>query len=645
VTDANDDRALGAKRPITRRDFLNGVSIAGGAVVTGAALMTDDVDPAAAAATAPYPPALTGMRGSTDAARAAGHAVRDGTRGSGQTAVATGERYDLIVVGGGISGLSAAWFFRRRAGPAARILILENHDDFGGHARRNEFSVGRRRLIGYGGSQSIETPTPYSHEARGLMSALGVDPPVLAAQANDGGLYRGLGLRRGVFFDRETFGADRLVVGVPAAGATPEAWAAFLAPAPLSALAKADVGRLETADTDYMPALTPAEKKDRLSRISYRDFLVDVAKADRAVVPYYQSRTHGLYGVGIDAVPALDCWALGYPGFRGLRLAPGADGRLSRTAAGWAAGGARDYEFHYPDGNASIARLLVRALIPDAVPGASAEDVVVARIDYGRLDHATNPTRLRLDSTVVRAGNLGASGAPTGVEVRYARRGRTEIVHGAACVLACWNGVIPYLCPDLPEAQKQALKYGSKVPLVYTSVAIRDWSAFVKLGVRQIASPGGFHSVIELDRPVSLGGYRRPGSPHEPIVLHLVRTPCRPGEDARTQQRLGRSELLSMPFATFEHHVRDQLGRILGGAGFDPARDIAAITVNRWPHGYAYEYNPLWDPDWPPGQEPCVLGRRRFGRIAIANSDAGAYAYADAAIDQAYRAVTELALL
>jgi spermidine dehydrogenase len=121
-----------------------------------------------------------------------------------------------------------------------------------------------------------------------------------------------------------------------------------------------------------------------------------------------------------------------------------------------------------------------------------------------------------------------------------------------------------------------------------------------------------------------------------------VRTPCQPGEAARTQHRRGRYELSTMPFATFEAQVRDQLGRILGPTGFDPARDIAAITVNRWPHGYAYEYNPLWDPDWPPGEAPNIIGRRRFGRIAIANSDAAAYAYADAAIDQAYRAVAEL---
>jgi spermidine dehydrogenase len=101
-------------------------------------------------------------------------------------------------------------------------------------------------------------------------------------------------------------------------------------------------------------------------------------------------------------------------------------------------------------------------------------------------------------------------------------------------------------------------------------------------------------------------------------------------------------ELLRTPFATFERNIRDQFARILGGGGFDPARDIDAIIVNRWPHGYGYEYNPLFDPAWAPGQAPHEIGRARFGRIAIANSDAGATAYSDVAIDQAYRAVNEL---
>jgi spermidine dehydrogenase len=209
-------------------------------------------------------------------------------------------------------------------------------------------------------------------------------------------------------------------------------------------------------------------------------------------------------------------------------------------------------------------------------------------------------------------------------------------------VMACWNMVTPYLCPELPEKQKEALKYGSKVPLVYTVVAIKNWTSFSKLGVQRIATPGMYHSSIGLDSPVSIGDYECPKKPEDPILVRMLRTPCHPGKDAREQQRLGRYELLSTSFETFEKNIRDQLQRVLGPGGFDASRDIDAITVNRWPHGYAYEYNPLWDPEWPEGQSPCEVGRKQFGRITIANSDAAAAAYTDQAIDQGHRAIQEI---
>ena len=165
------DRELGMKRPITRRDFLNGVSVA-----VGGTLLTSPLARAmglAQEAGAPYPPSLTGMRGSHDGSWEAAHALRDGE--SFDDAVDTGERYDLVVVGGGISGLAAAYFYREAAGMDARILVLDNHDDFGGHAKRNEFTHEGRTFIGYGGTQSIDTPSAYSAEAIGLLRKLDID--------------------------------------------------------------------------------------------------------------------------------------------------------------------------------------------------------------------------------------------------------------------------------------------------------------------------------------------------------------------------------------------------------------------------------------------------------------------------------------
>ena len=646
------DRYLGMDRPITRRDFMNGA-----AMVIGAAMLPHASASGATNLPEPQndpgydPPGKTGLRGSHPGSFEIAHSLRDGTfwESAGRP-VESPETYDLVIVGGGISGLAAAYFFREKAGNSARILILENHDDFGGHAKRNEFHLGGKLQLLNGGTLLIDSPTPYSPVADGLLKKLGIDPPQFEARYTDHKLYRSLGLQSAVFFDKETFRSYRLVVGtpgrdwdieVPATQAhKPLNWTEFMSKTPLSPEVQRDIVRIQEAKVDYLPGLSSEEKKDRLSQMSYRDFLLTVVNADPGVIPFYQRRTEGEWGVGIDAEPALDCWALGLPGFQGMSLKAGPARHMSYSAAGYANGGS--YRFHFPDGNASIARLLVRALIPDAVLGHTAEDVVTARVDYSRLGRHDAPIRLRLNSTVVAARNVSTASDANGVEVSYASGGQLFKVKAKGCVLACWNMVIPFLCPELPEAQKEALHYLVKVPLVYASVGIRNWTSFQKLGIQRVASPGSYWSSISLNAAVNIGKYRSPTSPEEPILLHLTRAPCRPGLPAREQHKIGRYELLSTTFETFERKIRDQLARTLAAGGFDPARDIEAITVNRWPHGYGYEYNPLFDPDWPEDRRPNVIGRKPYGRITIANTDSAATAYTDVAIDQAYRAVNEL---
>ena len=645
------DPELGMHRVIPRRDFLNGA-----ALTIGSALLPDAQHPQNSKSSAEEaqdrpgynPPLSTGLRGSHPGSFEAAHSLRDGTFWkNAPSPQPLSEKYDLIIVGGGISGLAAAHFYRQRAGTNAKILILENHDDFGGHAKRNEFHLGGKLQLLNGGTMLIDSPTPYSAEAAGLLNKLGIDPVALDKTYTDRSLYRSLGLGTGVFFDRETFGSDCLVKtprGIEedgsSSGSADAHWQTFLENSPLSLAARRDLLRIETQSVDYLPGLTSAEKKDRLSRISYKDFLLNIAKTDPGVVTFYQTRTNGEWGVGIDAEPALDCWALGLPGFQGLNLEPGAAPHMSYSGAGYTNGGSP--RFHFPDGNASIARLLVRNLIPAAVPGNSAEDVVTASANYAQLDSPDSPVRIRLNSTVVRARNLPDSQNPADVEISYATGRDVFSVRGKACVLACWNMTIPFLCPELPEKQKEALHYLVKVPLVYTSVALRNWTAFQKLGVSNLYCPGAYWNSVSLNWVVNIGDYKSPRSPEEPILIHLSRTPCKPGLPAREQHKAGRMELLVTPFEIFERKIRDQLARALAPGGFDPARDIEAITINRWPHGYGYEYNPLFDPDWPPGQAPHEIGRQRFGRITIANTDSGATAYTDVAINQAYRAVSEL---
>jgi spermidine dehydrogenase len=631
---AGSDKELGLSRPIARRDFLQGA-----AITTLASGLAPELAAAAEAEMLAqdqpgyYPPTRLGMRGSHPGSFEAAHELRDGDFWNGATTLHdTGEDFDLVVVGGGISGLAAAYFYRH-ARPAAKILILDNHDDFGGHAKRNEFDVQGHTLLMNGGTLEIDSPYPYSAVADGLLKILGVDPPVLEKACNDPSTYAGL--KPSVFFDRQTFGADRLMVGAPKSAAE---WKTFLAQSPLSEKTRASILRIQTATQDPLLGLSSDAKKDRLSRISYQDYLLTLLKADASVVPYYRHQTDDLWGCGIDAVSALDCWGVGLSGFQGLKLAHGSTDRMGYTPAGYAQTGG-SYTFHFPDGNASIARLLVRALIPGVLDGHDAKDIVTAKADYGKLDVAAANVRLRLNQIVVRARNV-----PNGVEIAYTRAsggGAVTRVKAKDCVLASWNMMIPYLCPELPAPQKAALHRLIKTPLVYTSVALRDWESFRKLGIRSVTAPGGYHSAFHLNQAVNIGSYQSPRDPTSPMLIRMLRTPAKPGLPEREQHKAGRAELLATPFETFEREIRAQLAQTLGAGGFDPARDIVGIAVNRWPHGYAPEYNSLID--GPNNKEtPNLIARRRLGRIAIANSDSGLGAYTDVAIDQAHRAVGEL---
>jgi len=631
---------LGEERRIPRRDFLQGTLIGAASALCGPLLRAYAADADAASMAAPqdqpgyYPPTLTGLRGSHPGSFEAAHALRDGQDAGPGTD--TRETYDLVVIGAGISGLSAAHFFRARFRRDARILILDNHDDFGGHAKRNEFHLAGGLQLSNGGTLEIDSPRPYSRVAEGLIRELGIDVEALSRKVENHKFYRSLGLQHGSFFDRETFGADHLAVGT---GALP--MRRVLGGAPLSARARADIERIEEGAIDYLPGVPSADKKLQLSRISYRDFLRDLVKADSQTLAYYQPKSHGEWAVGIDAVSALDCWAFGFPGFRGMHLEGGSIPRMGYTPSGYKDTGG-SATLHFPDGNATIARLLVRSLLPEAVPGGSAEDVVTARVDYGQLDRADSSVRLRLSSTVIGAHHIGEPSSAREVELRYVRAGRVYAVRARGCVLACYNMMIPYLVPELPEMQKAALHSLVKSPLVYSSIALRNWQAFSKLGVEQIYAPGCYHYETVLNPKVDIGTYRSASTPDQPMLLRMVRVPCKPGLPEHAQNKAGRAELLQTPFATFERNIRDQLARMLRHGGFDPASDIEAITVNRWPHGYAPEYNPLWDPELPPEQRANVRARAPFGRMTIANSDSGAAAYTDSAIDQADRAVNEL---
>jgi spermidine dehydrogenase len=607
---------------ITRRDFLNGTALAIAGGLTPAAQL--------GAAAAHYPPALTGMRGQHPGSFEVAHAfAREGQRFGVEDAAAE-EDYDLVVVGGGISGLAAAWFYRRAVGAGARILILDNHDDFGGHAKRNEFVAGSRTLIGYGGSQSIQSPkTLWSDVAKGLLRDIGVDIARFET-AFERGFYSSLGLSRGVFFDRETFGRDMLIASDPLLSHrmdTGETLANFVAAMPIAESSKRQLLSLYDPARDPLARRTADAKLKILKAASYRDYLIKICGCSEEVANCFQGRPLGFFGLGCDAVPAFELRSFGYPGFAGLALP-------SDQHPEWS----EPYIYHFPDGNASLARLLVRALVPGVAVGRTMDDVLLAGFDYDQLDRNDSSVRIRLTSTVIDVRQRGGT-----VSVGYVHDGAPHRVTAKHAVLACFHMMIPYLMPDLPQAQREALALNVKTPLVYTNVVTRNWQPWLALKVSDIAAPMSFFNHAALDFPVDLGGYRHPRDPAEPIVIHLEHVPGAPnsGLDARGQFHIGQAKLFAMTFADFEARIRDQLGRMLGPGGFDGERDIAAITVNRWPHGYGYVENSLFDGD---DYEDRVLklARQPFGRVTIANSDAAGDAYAHLAINEAARAVQEL---
>jgi spermidine dehydrogenase len=616
---------------ITRRDFLNGVTLVVAAGLTPLAQLR-------ALPERYYPPALTGMRGSHPGSFEIAHQVGRESKRFDLSGVPVEERYDLVVVGGGISGLAAAWFYREAHGAGARILILDNHDDFGGHAKRNEFRVDDRLLIGYGGSESLQSPhAMFSKTVNRLMKRLGVDYRRWDT-AFDRKLYASLGLSQGVFFDRETFGSDRLVVGNPIAGgadsviseARPRPIAAVVAEFPLSDDARRRLIEFLEHPRDYLAGKSRAEKIAYLKKTSYRDYLRRDAGLGDEAVKFFDGRTKDFMAMGPDILPAADALGSRYPGFSGLGLKDLEEEGLDEP-----------YIYHFPDGNAAIARLLVRDLIPGTAGGHTMDDIVLADFDYAKLDVDGAPIRLRLNSTAVAVAN--ATDKAGLVDVGYVRAGSLHRVYARDCVLACYNMIIPHLMPELPSEQKEALALGVKLPLVYVNVAIRNWQSFVNLKVDEIYSPNAFFCAVKLDYPVSLGAYRNARDPNEPILVHMVHVPLTPNQGLTDveQFRLGRQRLLATSFEEFETQITGQLDRMLGPGGFKSARDIAAITVNRWPHGYAYEANSLFDGEVK-GPPPYEIGRRRCGRVSIANSDAAWNAYAHEAVDQAWRAVNEL---
>ena len=636
------------RKRIKRRDFVSGMTIGAGGLLLGGCT---DAPPVSFTNKAPlggrapssgsyYPPIMTGMRGSHEGSYEVAHALSwRGEKPADYQLL--DEHYDLVVVGAGMSGLAAAHFYREKMGPEARILLLDNHDDFGGHAKRNEFHRDGRMMVSLGGAQNIESVTGYSDAAAKLMDDIGLNEDFLnfmdASTSEDLALVGNFDANNGVALpgsqDHFIYAGNWNAVMYGGEG-----YEQVLESLPLPDNERQKLIAFWGGKRDFLEGLSLSEKWDYLNSVSYNQFLIDKVGLLPTTVPILNAiivHLSGMTGWNLTVGEAL---LGGASGIKSL-------GWLGRATA--AAGGAfldRLLKIRmFPDGNASVARLLVQKLIPTVAPEViGPANIVGARFNYDALDEARNTTRLRLNSTAV---GIRENQAGT-VEVDYVEHGSAKRVMADHCILACYNGLIPHLCPEMPESQKAGLAYGVKTPFVYANVQVRNGKAFSKSGATLFQCPYDPFQWVSCAPTVAVGGFEPPRGPEDPMVIFMMHSPMPmakpdPKLSARDQLRMARTEIYQTQFSDYEQQIREQLQSMLGQFGFQHQADIEAITVNRIPHGYAYPYVKLDDPEWETGQAPHEVGRAQFGRISVANSDAEAVALMNAAFDAAYRAVEE----
>ncbi len=622
------------KKRISRRDFCNGILVSTGINSLGYqnlfgkdGIFYEESNKSFT----DYPPMLSGMRGSHDGSYEVAHALAWSNQ-KPSSYVELDEEYDLVIVGAGISGLAAAKFYQDKKGSKSRILLLDNHDDFGGHAKRNEFEQEGKRYLGLGGSVNLDNPSDYSQIAKSLLKDLGINLDLMRKNISDDFPMSNPSANNVLAIP----GSDGHVIsqgnwilttqGIGDIEATIESLN-------IDSNEKQKLIEFISGELDYLDDMTLFQQHEYIYSTSYHEFLTSRVGLREDTANIFYSMIRLLWGVDGKHLNIMDSISLGAPGLQSMGSAAKIFKYILQKLD--------DSEsLYFPDGNASVARLLVKKLIPAVTTDSvSFNNISTSVFNYEKLDHHEHSVRLRLNSTVV-----GVKEDDNGsVYVNYVKNGEAFRVNSKHSILACYNSIIPHLCPELPEQQKEAIGYAEKVPFVWVNVHLSNGVAFSKINAKLIQCPYDPFDVVTVSPPTTTGGYQPPTSSDDPVVLFLMGIPkfqIDANDSLRDIYKKGRQIIYTTSFETYEKQIRSQLESLMGNYGFKQS-DILAITVNRWPHGYAYEYNSLHDPEWKEGEAPHEIGRAQFGRISIANSDSEASAYVNAAIDSAWRAVEE----
>ena len=631
------------KKNITRRDFLNGIIWTGATAATTGwsitvmadALTTENINNIPSQS---YPPALTGLRGSHAGSFEAAHALAWNGKNDWGEKILDPTPYDLIVVGAGISGLSASYFYQQTVKKDARILILDNHDDFGGHAKRNEFNIDGKTYLSYGGTQSIDSPFDYSEIARNLLTDLGIDL-ALFKKSYDKSFFTRHNLTQGIFFDRETYKHNALIPSclpshwsgeyyshtyMPGLKVAPD-FASILDKTPLSEAQRNKIREIMAISSKAKTYFSGELGKRKLYEKNYVQFLNEVYGVDDpaliALLSMPLADDYACGGTSVLLWDAIDGGLFGLP----LKSFFKDEFEEDRHPD--------EYIYHFPDGNATIARLLVKKLIPNVAKFDTVAESITSRFDYSQLDLDTNAVKIRLGSLAVHADN-----DDKGTVVRYLKDNKLFESRAHHTVMAGWHMMAAHIIPTLSAKQKAAMRANIKMPLVYAQVALRQWEPLKRSGIGSAFCPSRFFQYVLTDFPINIGDYQPRREPDAPMIIQMIRMPNPLMGEGKPADlfRAGRADLLATSFEMFETNIRKQLTQMYGPLGFDADRDIAAITVNRWPHGYIYWHNKI---DNTPAYE---IAREPHGRITIANADAAGDAYSNYAIDMGWRAVQEL---
>ncbi|AHG93480.1 FAD dependent oxidoreductase (plasmid) [Gemmatirosa kalamazoonensis] len=612
--------------PITRKDFLNATLLGVGAALLGA--------PSPAAALGRIADPWTGpggvgdyaaSNGNTKAVVDAAHGIRDGTYGAAATDV--DDPYDLVVVGGGISGLAAAHFFAKATGGAKRCLVLENHPIFGGEAKQNEVDVDGVRLVGPQGSNDFGVPRAGSGWLDDLWTELAL--PREFRFAEWGSRRPALRAAQDNYQPMEGVGEYGIDVGYQFAPGGPwlrNVWQNDLADAPLSDGVRRELLRWRSTPPDTKGLSADAFAR-RLDTMSYRDWLEKELGYSSAVTKTIEPVIGLISGASPDAVSAHAAQQIGMPGVSRPRGRTGGPG------------------LSFPGGNTTYARHLVKALVPDAITGpATFEGIFGGTVRWAALDRPRQHTRIRVGATVVRVAHDGAPGASERVLVTYALGGRLRRVRARRVIMATGGWVNRRVLTDAPAELRAAYADFAYAPALVVNVALRNWRFLERLGITAARwfDDRGLGFVANVRRPMVVGARTEPFDPDRPAMLTFYMGLYTPGMSAAEQGVANRAKLLATPYREYERTLRAQLARQFGASGFDPRRDVAGIILNRWGHARLVQ-----PPGWYYGRDgepaPREIVARGYGRIAIAHSELNGHQSATGALAQGRRAALETA--